>query len=49
MSELKGQILAIILVLGIFAAISQPLKNAFTSLTNNVSAEVSEITKSSIA
>lgn len=43
MSEIKGQLLAIILVLMIFGVVSVGVKAAFTSLTNNVQSEVSEI------
>lgn len=43
MSEIKGQLLGIILVLMVFAAVSVGVKAAFNSLTNNVQAEVSEV------
>ena len=44
MSEIKGQILGIVLVLMIFAAIATTMTGIFTGLTNKVSGEVAEIT-----
>ena len=44
MSEIKGQILGIVLVLMVFAAIATTLTGVFTGLTNKVSGEVAEIT-----
>lgn len=43
MSEIKGQILGIVLVLMVFAAIATTLTGIFTGLTNKVSGEVVEI------
>ncbi len=43
MSELKGQILGIFIVLAIFAAIIGPLKTVFTNLTSEVANEVTEV------
>lgn len=43
MSEIKGQILGIVLVLMIFGAIAVTLSSVFTGLANKVSSEVSEI------
>ena len=43
MSEIKGQILGIVLVLMIFAAIATTMTGIFTGLTNKVSSEVVEI------
>jgi len=42
MSELKGQILGILLVLTIFAAMSVAFSAIFTNATNNISAKVSD-------
>ena len=41
MGEFKAQILGIILVLGIFAALSTPVKNSFTSAWNKISTQIS--------
>jgi len=46
MSELKGQILGIVLVLMVFAAISATLVGIFTSMTNTVSSNVSHTLQS---
>ena len=43
MSEIKGQLLGIILVLMIFTAISGAMVTVFTNLGNTVKNEVSEI------
>lgn len=43
MSELKGQLLGIVLVLLIFGAISVSMTTVFSSLTHKVETEVSEI------
>lgn len=43
MSEIKGQILGIVLVLMVFAAVATTLTGIFSGLTNKVSGEVVEI------
>lgn len=43
MSEIKGQLLGILLVLMIFASVSVAATQIFTNLTNSVQAEVSEV------
>lgn len=43
MSEIKGQILGIILVLSIFATVSATLAGVFTTMTGAVENQVSEI------
>lgn len=44
MSEIKGQLLGIILVLTIFATVSVALTGVFSTMTNKVETEVAEIT-----
>ncbi len=43
MSEIKGQLLGIILVLSIFLTVSVALTAIFTNMTNSVESKVSEI------
>ena len=47
MSEIKGQLLGIILVLMIFGAVSAAMVVVFNKLTKNVEDQVNEITGSS--
>ena len=47
MSEIKGQLLGIILVLMVFGAVSAAMVVVFNKLTKNVEDQVSEITNSS--
>ena len=47
MSEIKGQLLGIILVLMIFGAVSTAMVLVFNKLTKNVEDQVNEITNSS--
>lgn len=44
MSEIKGQLLGILLVLMVFAAVSGTMVTVFTNLGNSVASEVTEIT-----
>ena len=44
MSEIKGQLLGILLVLMVFAAVSGAMVTVFTNLGNSVEAEVTEVT-----
>ena len=44
MSEIKGQILGIILVLSIFGAVGAALKGVFDSMKDNVVQSVEDIT-----
>ena len=44
MSEIKGQVLGILLVLMIFASVSVAATTIFSTLTNSVEAKVSEVT-----
>lgn len=44
MSEIKGQLLGIVLVLAVFGAVSTALLAAFKTATDNVSQKVSEET-----
>ena len=43
MSEIKGQLLGIILVLSIFLTVSVALTAIFTNMTNSVESKVSEV------
>ena len=43
MSEIKGQLLGIILTLSIFLAVGGVLASVFTTLANNVESKVSEV------
>lgn len=43
MSEIKGQLLGIILVLSIFLTVSVALTAVFTNMTNSVESKVSEV------
>lgn len=43
MSEIKGQLLGIILTLSIFLAVGGVLAGVFTTLANNVESKVSEV------
>ena len=43
MSEIKGQLLGIILVLSIFLTVSVALTAIFTNMTNSVEQKVSEV------
>ncbi len=43
MSEIKGQLLGIILVLSIFLTVSVALTGIFTNMTNSVESKVSEV------
>lgn len=43
MSEIKGQLLGIILVLMIFGVVAASLTAVFTSLSNTVSSEVDKV------
>ncbi|MGM9873343.1 MAG: hypothetical protein ACI31G_00255 [Bacilli bacterium] len=43
MSEIKGQLLGIILVLMVFAAVSGAITLTFKNLTNTISNQVSEV------
>ena len=43
MSEIKGQLLGIILVIMIFGIVAASLTTVFTNLTNSVSSEVSRV------
>ena len=47
MSEIKGQLLGIILVLMVFGAVSAAMVIIFNKLTKNVEDQVSEMTNSS--
>ena len=47
MSEIKGQILGIVLVLMIFGIVSGAMVAIFRSLTNNVQEQVNELVDSS--
>jgi len=47
MSEIKGQLLGIILVLMVFGAVSAAMVVIFNNLTKNVEQQVSQITGSS--
>lgn len=47
MSEIKGQLLGIILVLMVFGAVSAAMVAIFNNLTKSVEQQVSEITGSS--
>jgi len=47
MSEIKGQLLGIILVLMVFGAVSAAMVVVFNKLTKNVEDQVTEITNSS--
>ena len=42
MSEIKGQLLGIIIVLAIFGIVAATLTTVFTSLSNSVSSEVTK-------
>lgn len=44
MSELKGQILGVIITLTLFATISGVMAAVFTNLTNKVKSETKEVT-----
>ena len=46
MSEIKGQLLGIILVLSIFLTVSVALTAIFTNMTNSVESKVSEVVES---
>ncbi|MCI2110742.1 MAG: hypothetical protein LKK13_00115 [Bacilli bacterium] len=46
MSELKGQLLGMLLVLSIFAAIGSVLYAAFTKTADNISSQIDNITTS---
>ena len=43
MSEIKGQLLGIVLVLMVFAAVSTVMVKTFKNVSNHVSSEVSEV------
>ena len=43
MSEIKGQLLGIILVLSIFLTVSVALTAVFSNMTNSVESKVSEV------
>ena len=43
MSEIKGQILGILLVLAVFATVSATLVGVFTTMTNAVEEKVAEV------
>lgn len=43
MSEIKGQLLGIILVLSIFLTVSVALTAIFTNMTNSIESKVSEV------
>ena len=47
MSEIKGQLLGVILVLMVFGAVSAAMVIIFNKLTKNVEDQVSEMTNSS--
>ena len=47
MSEIKGQLLGVILVLMVFGAVSAAMMVIFTNLTKSVEQQVSQITDSS--
>ena len=44
MSEIKGQLLGIILVLSIFLTVSVAAAGVFTTMTDSIEAKVSEVT-----
>lgn len=48
MSEIKGQLLGIVLVLMVFAAISASMVAVFTNLASKVESEVTEITSTNL-
>lgn len=48
MSEIKGQLLGIVLVLMVFAAISASMVAVFSNLATKVENEVSEITSANL-
>ena len=49
MSEIKGQLLGIILVLSVFATVSVAAAAIFTTMTNKVEDKVSEVTATNVA
>ena len=49
MSEIKGQLLGIILVLVVFGAIAATLTGVFTTLSNSVETEVGKVSNEALS